>query len=83
MAEKKTVRPNQSVAVRHPEHGGYVVPDRATAYPVDDPLVRAYPWLFSTEEELARQESTLLRESAPIEQATRAPGEKRATRRAR
>ena len=79
----KTLRPNQAAAVRHPEHGGFVVPNPADTYRADDPLVRAYPWLFSTEDELADTDRSALRESVPIEQATRAPGEKRGTRRAR
>lgn len=80
----RTVRPTQVVAVRHPQHGGFVTPSPAQAYAADDPLVRAYPWLFSTEEELAsRGAEPTLRESAPVEQATRAPGEKRTTRRPR
>jgi hypothetical protein len=74
------VRPTQAVAVRHPEHGGYVVPSPAQTYPADDPLVRAYPWLFDAE---ASAGQPALRESAPIEQATRAPGERRTTRRTR
>lgn len=84
MADKPTVRANQVAAVRHPEHGGYVTPNPADTYDADDPLVRAHPWLFSTEQELAgREPEPALRESAPIEQATRAPGERRTTRRGR
>lgn len=84
MADKpKTVRANQAAAVRHPEHGGFVTPNPSDTYPADDPLVRAYPWLFSSEEELASRPDETLRESAPIEQATRAPGERRTTRRGR
>jgi hypothetical protein len=64
-------------AVRHPEHGEYVVPNPAQPYPDDDPLVRAYPWLFVTDAELAEQTA------APIEQATRGPGERRTIRRPR
>ncbi|HEX6968609.1 MAG TPA: hypothetical protein VF174_07355 [Micromonosporaceae bacterium] len=79
----RTVRPNQVAAVRHPQHGGFVTPSPAQTYAADDPLVRAHPWLFSTEEELARGVEPALRESAPVEQATQAPGEKRATRRTR
>lgn len=74
----KMVRANQIVTVRHPEHGMMVTPNPADAYPVTDPLVRAFPWLFSTEEELAeRANQQGLVESVPIETASRRPGEKR------
>ncbi|WP_435585813.1 hypothetical protein [Micromonospora aurantiaca (nom. illeg.)] len=78
----KTVRANQAAAVRHPEHGGFVTPSPADSYPADDPLVRAYPWLFSSEDDRPEAEPAL-RESAPIERATRAPGERRPGRRPR
>lgn len=82
MPEKKVLRPNQASAVRHPEHGGFVTPSRSETYAADDPLVKAYPWLFSTDDEMAeRGNEPALRESAPIEQATRAPGERRPGRR--
>lgn len=60
-------------AVRHPEHGEYVVPNPAHAYPADDPLVREYPWLFRSDND----------DQALVESATRAPGERRTTRRER
>jgi hypothetical protein len=65
------VRPTAPHAVRHPESGGMVVPSPAETYQDDDPLVLAYPWLFAADAD---------REAA-VEQATRAPGEKRNTRR--
>ncbi|HEY9416784.1 MAG TPA: hypothetical protein VIQ30_18670 [Pseudonocardia sp.] len=74
------LRPTQVAAVRHPEHGGFVTPNPAHTYDSGDPLVRAYPWLFSAD---GVEPEPALRESVPIEQATRAPGEKRGTRRAR
>jgi hypothetical protein len=43
-------------------HGELVVPNPAEAFRDDDPLVKAYPWLFVSDE---------------IEEATAAPGEKR------
>ncbi len=73
----KTVRANEVVSVRHPEHGLMVTPDPAQPYPVDDPLVRAYPWLFSTEDELAAKASEPTPESVPIETASKRPGQKR------
>ncbi len=55
-------------AVRHPEHGQYIVPNPSETYDGNDPLVRAYPWLFVS----------IAEDEAPVEQATKAPGEKRA-----
>lgn len=60
-------------AVRHPEHGEFVVPNPAHQYRSDDPLVRAYPWLFVADNAEG---------GGAVEQATRAPGERRTTRRA-
>lgn len=77
------LRANQIVAVRHPEHGMFVTPNPADTYAADDPLVKAHPWLFSTEEELAERDTAPKPEAVPIEQATRAPGERRTTRRGR
>ena len=74
------LRPNQAVAVRHPEHGGFVTPNPAHTYDESDPLVRAYPWLFTAD---GVEPAPALRESVPVEQATRAPGERRTTRRQR
>lgn len=79
----KTVRPNQVVSVRHPETGGMVVPNPTEIYEADDPLVREYPWLFSTDTELAQDIVDAGIESVSIESATRAPGERRTTRRQR
>ncbi len=38
-------------AVRHPETGAHIVPVPGEAYAANDPLVRAYPWLFVAEGE--------------------------------
>lgn len=62
-------------AVRHPEHGEMVVPNPAQPYRDDDALVEAYPWLFVSDADLAGDEGE------QVEQATKAPGEKRTTRR--
>jgi len=64
------------VAVRHPESGALITPLPADTYRSDDPLVKAYPWLFTSDAERAEQD-------APVEQATRAPGEKRQATRKR
>lgn len=62
-----------SRVVRHPAHGGYVAPVVGHEYASDDPLVKAFPHLFATDREIG----------SDIEQATRAPGEVRKTRRGR
>lgn len=81
MAEKLyRVRVSALAAVLHPETGVHTVPDPRQPYPASDPLVREYPWLFVTDDELAEEE----REpavSVPVERATQAPGERRPTRR--
>lgn len=69
-------------AVRHPEHGELVVPNPAQPYTDDDPLVREYPWLFVSDDELDAA-SAEPPTSVFIETATRAPGERRATKRAK
>lgn len=80
----RRLRANQiGVVVAHPQHGGWVSPNPADTYDENDPLVQAHRWLFSTAEELAERDTQPVRESVPVEQATRAPGEKRATRRQR
>lgn len=68
------VRPYSEVdrcVVRHPVHGDYVAPDPAAEHAADDPLVMAFPHLFVADEV----------DAPVIEQATRAPGERRTTRR--
>lgn len=37
-------------AVTHPEHGGFVTPSKRDRYKSDDPLVKAYPWMFEPED---------------------------------
>lgn len=60
--------------VRHPDTGMPTTLDPRTPYRSDDPIVRAYPDHFIADIELAREHQAAER---PIEQATRAPGEKR------
>lgn len=64
------VRVTEPAALRHPETGEFVVPDPRKAYRSDDPLVKAFPWAFASDAD-----------AAGVEQATRAPGERRQTRR--
>jgi hypothetical protein len=63
---------------RHTVYGG-------THWPVDDPVVRAMPGLFSDDPRVGVSFSVPPAELSdpPVEQATAAPGEKRETRRGR
>jgi hypothetical protein len=75
-------------AIMNPATGMHMVPDPAVLYSSDDPLVQAAPWAFATDEELAREaaERAAGNSSVPVpqvEQATRAPGEKRSVGRPR
>jgi hypothetical protein len=67
-------RPDQTVVLRHPESGALAAPNPAVPLPDNDPLVKAFPWAFITDEELAAEQQTAalaFRESA-IESARRA-----------
>lgn len=76
------VRIDRVSAVRHPEHGGHVVPDPRMPYGADDPLVREYPWMFATDEQVAAEQAGVGPvESVSIETATRRPGERSNARR--
>jgi hypothetical protein len=58
--------------------------NRGEAWDADDPVVRSHPdWFTSDASEFARRSDAPYGEPAAVEQATAAPGEKRATRRAR
>lgn len=58
-------------ALTHPQHRRHVVV-YGLQFESDDPLVRTYPWAF---DELTGADG------GGVERATRAPGEKRTTRR--
>lgn len=83
MAAPKLLRvhPKRIAAVVHPETRMHVVPNVTESYREDDPLVQAHRWMFATEEEIAADQNAPAAESAPVERATRAPGERRNTRR--
>lgn len=72
------VRPERSGVLRHPQTGAMVVPDPRQPYRSDDPLVVAHPGAFCSDTDLAAEHQ---RAERPVEQATRAPGERRTTRR--
>jgi hypothetical protein len=65
-------------ALIHPGTGMFTVPDPRAQYPDDDPLVAKYGWYFIAEGQAEAPQPTEVRVS-DIEQATRAPGEKRTT----
>ncbi|ROP36282.1 hypothetical protein [Saccharothrix texasensis] len=67
-------------AVVHPEHGNFVVPRPGDRYAADDPLVTAFPWLFEDQNAPEPETNVQSVSLAPVEQATAAPGERRATR---
>lgn len=65
------VRLDRQGIVRDPETGSMVSLDPRRPYWSDEPIVLAYPDMFASDEQLAAEHQ------APVEQATRAPGEKR------
>jgi len=71
-----------SQSVLDPNTGVRGAVQKGSHWPADDPVVKAHPDLFSTD---ARYGLAYSVEpdgwDAPVEQATAAPGEKRATRR--
>ncbi len=72
-------------AILNPETGLHEVPDPAAQYTEQHPLVKAAPWAFGTDEEIAAAaDAARARTEVPqpqVEQATAAPGEKRQVRR--
>lgn len=63
-------------------HVGQGVVHKGSHWPADDPVVKANPDLFSSDPRYGLQYSvTPEGYDAPVEQATRAPGEKRQSRR--
>lgn len=81
MADYVRVRNPGACALLHPTVGVHVTPKAEERFAPDDVLVLAYPWAFGTEAELsAEHEAAREVESVQIEQATRAPGEKRTAR---
>lgn len=85
MAEYLRVREPGKHALLNPDTGLHETPKPEAEFTADHPLVRAHPWAFGTDDDIrAEQEAAQAVTSVPIEpveQATQAPGEKRATRR--
>lgn len=71
----KYVRAREGVGIlRHPESGTVAAPDPSRPVPDNDPLVKAYPWAFVSDEDLAAEQDAAgvaWREGA-IESARRA-----------
>lgn len=71
----KYVRARQGTGLlRHPDSGTVAAPDPSRPLPDNDPLVKAFPWAFVSDEELASEQAAgdeSWRESA-IESARRA-----------
>jgi len=65
------------------EQSGVVMVRKGSHWPVDDPVVRLMPSLFSTDSRWGLQYSSEPAgyNDAPVEQATAAPGERRNVRR--
>lgn len=64
------------------QHVGSGLVRKGTHWPADDPIVKAHPDLFSTDPRYGLSYSEQPEGwDAPVEQATKAPGEKRQTRR--
>lgn len=76
----KLVRYRGGVILRHPETGAPFVPND-DLLEASDPLVKAYPWAFASDEELAEEQANARQiDSVEVEAATRRPGQKRRTR---
>lgn len=71
---------HEPCALLDPASGAHIVPNPTSQYAEDDPMVLNAPWYFIREGVSEEPASDSVRIS-DVEQATRAPGEKRATRR--
>lgn len=87
MPEYLRIREPGKHALLNPESGLHETPKGDVQFTADHPLVKAHPWAFGTEEEIAAAKDEAMAVTSvpiePVEQATAAPGEKRATRRPR
>lgn len=80
---KSYVRPRGGVAIIHPETGVPFVPTAGVPIEESDPLVQAYRWAFVSDAEAAAEADTAVPVTeVKVERATKAPGEKRLTKRA-
>lgn len=69
-------------ALMHPDSGVLMVPDPNKPIDASDPLVKKFGWAFASDEELAAEAEAGARyvTEAPLEQATKNPGQKRNVR---
>ena len=86
MAQKVRVRKPGQHALLNPATGVHETPGSDDYFADDHPLVVAHRWAFATDAELAEAQVaartiTSVAIEDVVEQATRAPGEKRGTRR--
>lgn len=78
----KYVRFKGGVILRHPDTGLASVPPADAPIDASDPLVKAYPWAFASDDEIADEQASARQvTSVRVEAATAAPGEKRSTKR--
>lgn len=71
----KYVRARQGTGIlRHPESGALEAPDPAVPFESTDPLVKAFPWAFASDDELAKEQDaeTVAYRPSAIEHARRA-----------
>jgi hypothetical protein len=85
MSEYLRVREPGKHALLNPETGLHETPRPDGQFTEDHPLVQAHRWAFGTEDEIAAEKEAAANVTSvpiePVEQATKAPGEKRATAR--
>lgn len=89
MAESETtylrVREPGKHALLNPETGLHETPKPEAEFTPDHPLVKTHRWAFGTDEEIRAEQDAARNVTSvpiePVEQATRAPGERRTTRR--
>jgi len=66
----RMVRVIQPAAVRHPETGDMVVPDPKVPHREDDVFVRAYPWMFSADEDMDPADAPVRIETVSLDGGT-------------
>ena len=84
MSEPKYLRIREpgKHALLNPDTGLHETPRPGDQYTADHPLVRAHPWAFGSEEDIAaEQEAARNVREVPVPPAPAAEGEKRAGRR--
>lgn len=74
MAEKVRIRQPGQHALLDPVSGGHVTPGLHERFDADSPLVKAHPWAFGTDAELAAEaEADRQREWVSLAQITEQP----------